>query len=242
MVQTSVLIVDAYPLFRMGLAAALGDGEEFAIAGEARTGADGLRQAQVLAPDVVVCAVDLPDASGIEVARRLRLNRPDTAVILVAAAEAEEQAFDAARVGAAGLFGRDTEPAPLVDGVRRAARGEPVLAESAMARPSLASRVLREFQEVADNGREIEALLVPLTGREIGVLELIAQGNTNRQIANALYLSDQTVKNHIGSILRKLAVNDRTQAVVLALRQGWIELDPQSGSAAPPLAAAGGSG
>jgi DNA-binding NarL/FixJ family response regulator len=241
MVQTRVLLVDHHPLFRLGLAVALSDDGEFAVAGEARTGAEGLEQAQALAPDVVVCAVELPDTSGIEVTRRLKLKRPDTAVILLAAAEDEEQAFDAARVGAAGLFGRHTEPAPLVDGVRRAARGETVLAESAMTQPSLASRLLREFQEMAD-GQAIEPLLVPLSAREIDVLELIAQGNTNRQIANALYLSDQTVKNHIGSILRKLAVNDRTQAVVMALRQGWIGLDAQRNPEAPPPPAAAPSG
>jgi DNA-binding NarL/FixJ family response regulator len=224
MTQTRVLIVDEQPLFRLGLAAALGDDGEFAVVGEAATGAEAVERALSLAPDVVVCEVELPDTSGMEVARRLKVHRPDTSVVLLAAADDEEQLFEAARVGAAGYFGKRTEPAPLLAGLRRAARGESLLADSTLEHPRVASRMLSQFRHLGDDGPEIEPLLVPLSSREMEILELVAQGNTNRQIAHALYLSDQTVKNHITSILRKLAVNDRTQAVVLALRQGWIRV------------------
>lgn len=224
MIQTRVLIVDEHPLFRLGLAAALrGDGE-FAVVGEAATGAEAVERALSLAPDVVVCEVELPDTSGIEVARCLKVQRPDTPVVLLSGADDEEQLFAAARVGAAGFFGKRTEPAPLLAGLRRAARGESLLADSTLEHPAVATRVLTQFRHLADDGREIEPLLVPLSSREMEILDLVAHGNTNRQIAQALYLSDQTVKNHITSILRKLAVNDRTQAVVLALRQGWIRV------------------
>jgi DNA-binding NarL/FixJ family response regulator len=224
MIQTRVLIVDEQPLFRLGLAAALGTDGDFAVVGEAATGEEAVERTLALGPDVVVCNVELPDTSGLEVARRLKVHRPDTPVILLSGTDDDDQLFEAARVGAAGYFGKRTEPAPLLAGLRRAARGESLLAEDTMKHPAVASRVLQQFRHLPDDRRELEPLLVPLSAREMEILDLIAQGNTNRQIALALYLSDQTVKNHITSILRKLAVNDRTQAVVLALGQGWIRV------------------
>jgi DNA-binding NarL/FixJ family response regulator len=222
--QTRVLIVDDHPLFRQGLAWVLRAEPGFVVVGEAASGEEALDRALALRPDVVVCDVQLPDINGVEVTRRLKVHRPDVAVVLLSAFDDEDQLFEAARVGAAGFFLKDTDPEPLVDGVRRAARGESLLDERAIGRPAVASRVLREFQRLNGERRGIEPLLVPLSGREMEILELIAQGKSNKQIAHVLVLSDQTVKNHITSILRKLAVNDRTQAVVFALRQGWIQV------------------
>src|SRR5947209_4336184 len=222
--HTRVLIVDDHPLFRQGLAWALRTEGDFDVVGEAASGEEALAQALDLRPDVVLCDVQLPDANGVEVTRRLKVHLPDVAVVLLSAFDDEDQLFEAARVGAAGFFLKDADPQPLLDGVRRAARGEVLLDERAIGRPAVASRVLREFERMAGEGREIQPLLVPLSGREMEILELIAKGKSNKQIAHVLYLSDQTVKNHITSILRKLAVNDRTQAVVFALRHGWIQV------------------
>jgi DNA-binding NarL/FixJ family response regulator len=224
MPQTRVLIVDDHPLFRQGLACALSAEPDFQVAGEAASGEEAVERALALRPDVVVCDVQLPGVNGVEVARRLKVHLPDVAVLLLSAFDDEDQLFEAARVGAAGFFLKDVDPEPLLDGVRRAARGELLLDERAIGRPAVASRVLREFRSMDGGGRGIEPLLVPLSGREMEILELIAQGQSNKQIALTLFLSDQTVKNHITSILRKLAVNDRTQAVVFALRQGWIQV------------------
>ena len=224
MEQTRILIVDDHPLFRQGLCQALRAEQDFDIVGEAASGEDAVRLARELSPDVVLCDVLLPDASGVEVARTLKVYLPTTAVVLLSAYLDEDQLFEAVRVGAAGFFLKDTTPEPLIDGLRRAAHGESLVDEQAIGRPLVASRVLRQFQHVADQAPEIEPLLVPLSTREIEILDLIAHGNSNKEIARALSLSDQTVKNHITSILRKLAVNDRTQAVVFALRQGWIRV------------------
>jgi DNA-binding NarL/FixJ family response regulator len=222
--RTRVLIVDDHPLFRQGLCWALRTEGDFDVVGEAASGEEAMQRALEAPPDVVLCDVQLPGASGIEVARRLKTHLPDVAVVLLSAFDDEEQWFEATRVGAAGFFLKDTDPEPLLDGIRRVARGEMLIDERTIGRPAVASRVLREFQRMAGEGRELEPLLVPLSGREMEILELIAKGNSNKQIAQALYLSDQTVKNHITSILRKLAVNDRTQAVVFAVRQGWIHV------------------
>ncbi|HLH22210.1 MAG TPA: response regulator transcription factor [Chloroflexota bacterium] len=219
-----VLIVDDHPLFRQGLASALHAAGDFEVAGEAGSGEEALERAARVRPDVVACDVQLPGANGVEVTRRLKVQLPAVAVVLLSAFDDEDVLFEAARVGAAGFFLKAADPEPLLDGIRRAARGEALLDERAIGRPAVASRVLREFQRLSGEGRGIEPLLVPLTPREMEILELIARGNSNKQIAQALFLSDQTVKNHITSILRKLAVNDRTQAVVFALRQGWIQV------------------
>ena len=221
---TRVLIVDDHPLFRQGLAWVLRAESDLEVVGEAATGEEALERALALRPDVVVCDVQLPAANGVEVTRRLKVHLPDVAVVLLSAFDDEDQLFEAARVGAAGFYLKDADPEPLVDGVRRAARGECLLDERAIGRPAVASRVLREFRRMEGDGRGIEPLLVPISPREMEILELIAQGKSNKQIAQVLFLSDQTVKNHITSILRKLAVNDRTQAVVFALRQGWIQV------------------
>src|SRR5207302_10555004 len=117
----------------------------------------------------------LPGMSGVEVTRRLKVHLPDVAVVLLSAFDDEDQLFEAARVGAAGFFLKDADPEPLLDGVRRAARGEILLDERAIGRPAVASRVLREFRRMSSEGRGIEPLLVPLAGREMEILELIAQ-------------------------------------------------------------------
>lgn len=221
--RTRVLVVDSYPLFRQGVCCALSNAE-FEIVGEADCGRDALRLARELTPDVVLCDVRLPDASGVEVAHSLRAHQPDAAVVLLSADGDDEQLFAALRAGAAGVFPKDTAPEPLVDGLRRVARGETLIDERPIERPLIASRVLREFRHRADQDEAIEPLMVPLSAREIEILEHIARGHSNKLIARDLAISDQTVKNHITSILRKLAVNDRTHAVVFALRQGWIDV------------------
>ncbi len=219
-----VLIVDDHPIFRRGLAGVLCAEPDLVVVGEAATGEEAVERAIALRPDVVICDVQLPAMSGVEVTRRLKVHLPDVPVVLLSSFEDEDQLFEAARVGAAGYFLKDVEPEALVEGVRRAAGGEILLDERAIGRPAVASRVLREFRRLDGEERGIEPLLVPISAREMEILELIAQGMSNKQIAQALVLSDQTVKNHITSILRKLAVNDRTQAVVFALRQGWIQV------------------
>jgi DNA-binding NarL/FixJ family response regulator len=222
--RTRVLIVDGQPLFRQGLCWALRTERDFEIVGEASSGQEALRLARELAPDMVLCDVRLPDVTGVDVTRRLKVQRPNLAVVLLSASEDEEQLFEAARVGAAGFFLKDVTAAPLLDALRRAARGESLMEERALDGPALASRVLHQFRQLQGEAGAIEPLFVPLSARETEILELIARGNSNKLIARALSISDQTVKNHITSILRKLAVNDRTQAVVFALRQGWIRV------------------
>lgn len=219
------MIVDDHPLFRQGVRFALDAEPDFDVVGEAADGDQALRMAAELAPDVVLSDVNIPGPDGVEIVRSLKSALPHTGVILMTAYDDEDQLFDAVRVGAAAYFLKDLGPTELMDSIRRVSRGEYLINENVLSKPLVASRVLKQFNDLSASDRDVEPLFVPLSNREIEVLDYIAEGNSNKEIARALGISDQTVKNHITSILRKLAVNDRTQAVVYAIRHGWIRMD-----------------
>jgi DNA-binding NarL/FixJ family response regulator len=220
-----ILVVDDHPLFRQGVRYALEAEPDIEVVGEAADGEQALEMAERLMPDVVLSDVNIPGPDGVEITRALKGALPKTPVILMTAYDDEEQLFNAVRVGAAAYFLKDLGPAELMEGIRRVSRGEYLINESVLSKPMVASQVLKQFTEFAGGDEGGEALFIPLSNREIEVLEQIARGNSNKEIARALKISDQTVKNHITSILRKLAVNDRTQAVVYAIRHGWIKME-----------------
>jgi DNA-binding NarL/FixJ family response regulator len=220
-----VVVADDHPILRHGLRGVLAIEPGLEVVGEAVDGGEAIELVRNLAPDVVLVDVHLPIVDGFSVTRQIKRDQPNTAVILLDANEDEEDLFEAIKVGAAAFYRNDVEPDRLVEGIRRVCTGEYLINEAVVTRPLVASRVLQQFRDLSALGQEVEPLFVPLSAREIEVLDYIARGNSNKEIARALKISDQTVKNHITSILRKLAVNDRTQAVVYALRRGWIKLN-----------------
>ncbi len=220
-----VLVVDDHPLFRQGVRFALDMEPGIEVIGEASDGDEALRMARELAPDVVLSDVNIPGPDGIEIVRTLKNQLPHTSVILMTAYDDEDQLFEAVRVGATAYFLKDLGPEQLMDSIRRVSAGEYLINEAVLTKPLVASRVLKQFNELPSEDEDVEPLFVPLSNREIEVLDRIAHGDSNKVIARNLGISDQTVKNHITSILRKLAVNDRTQAVVYAIRHGWIKMD-----------------
>ena len=143
---------------------------------------------------------------------------------ILAVKEDEDALFDAIKAGAAAFVLKDISPDDLVSVIRRVSSGEYLINDTVFAQPAVASRVLKEFRELAVYGQEAQPIFAPLSPREVQILDNIAQGMTNKQVAYTLTISEQTVKNHMSSILRKLSVNDRTQAVVYAMRQGWIKM------------------
>ncbi len=225
MERVRVLIADDHPIFRQGLRGVLESEPDIEVVGEAADGKQAITLARAVAPDVILVDVHMPGSDGLEVARSVKLHLPRAGIILMTAYDDEEQLFQAIKVGASAFFLKDIRPDELLDGIRRAAQGEYLINESVLTKPLVASRVLKQFRDLSMVGQEMEPLFVPLSAREIEVLDYIARGNSNKEIARALKISDQTVKNHITSILRKLAVNDRTQAVVYALRRGWIKME-----------------
>jgi DNA-binding NarL/FixJ family response regulator len=223
MERISVFLVDGHIIFRQGLRAALSRERDMEVVWEGDDGEEALTQLERLAPDVVLVDSKLAAMSGLELARRVRLHAPKVCVVVLSAYEEEEQLFLAIKAGAAAYFTKDAPPEVLVEGIRRAARGEYLINESVLTRASVASRVLKQFQEMSlTEKRKPGNALGPLSSRQVEILDFMSHGKSNKEIGRELFISDQTVKNHITAMLRKLAVRDRTQAVVLALREGWI--------------------
>jgi len=219
-----ILIVDDHALFRVGIANILGREKDFEIIGEADSSRSAIEAAEQLNPDVILMDASLPSPGGIETTQRIRRELPATAIVVMAAAVDEEELFASIKAGAAAFAVKDISPEDLVHVVRRVSAGEFLINDQVFSKPAVASRVLKEFRELAVYGQEAQPIFAPLSPREVEILDNIAQGMTNKQVAYALSISEQTVKNHMSSILRKLAVNDRTQAVVYAMRQGWIKM------------------
>ncbi|HMM43363.1 MAG TPA: response regulator transcription factor [Thermomicrobiales bacterium] len=227
--QIRVLVVDAHPLYRRGIRSGLDPYPEMDVVGEAAGGAQALDLVADAAPDVVMIDTDLPDMDGLDVARTLKRHYPRLGIVLMTSRDDDEQLFNALRVGAAAYITKDVESRQIVATIRRVARGEYAIDENVMSHPAVAARVLDSFREVARIEESSHDVFSPLTAREVETLEAVALGNTNKEIATLLGISDQTVKNHIASILRKLQVNDRTQAVIFALRHGLIKLENGTG-------------
>lgn len=222
-----VLLVDDHPLFRQGVRHALDGAPDIQIVAEASDGQMAIQMADTLAPDVMLCDINLPGISGLEATRVIRRRNPHIAVVVLTVHEDDEQLFGAIKAGAAAFSTKDVGQDRLLELVRRTGSGEYLINENVVNKPSVASRVLKQFRDLASMEPEDESLFAPLTSREIEILDCIARGMSNKEIARSLLISDQTVKNHITSILRKLAVNDRTQAVIYALRRGWIKMSDE---------------
>jgi DNA-binding NarL/FixJ family response regulator len=221
----TIVVIDDQPLFRVGLKYLLNaEYPEISIVGEAANGQDGLRLVEEMTPDVVLLNAEVEGLNGMEAIRDIKRRVPNIAVVVMTAREDEEKLFYAIKYGAAAYMVKSVEIDDVARIVRRVAEGEYLINDSVLAKPVLASKVLKSFRDLAEEvDQEAEPLYIPLSSREVQVLDYIAKGNSNKEIARAMTISDQTVKNHITSIMRKLAVNDRTQAVVYAMRQGWIK-------------------
>jgi DNA-binding NarL/FixJ family response regulator len=219
-----ILIVDDHALFRVGIANILGREREFDVVGEAADGRAALEMAGMTSPNIVLMDLSLPAPGGLETTQRIRREYPAVAVVVMAQDEDEESLFASIKAGAAAFVIKDISPDDLILVIRRVSQGEFLINDKVFSKPAVASRVLKEFRELAVYGQEAQPIFAPLSPREVEILDNIAQGMTNKQVAYALSISEQTVKNHMSSILRKLSVNDRTQAVVYAMRQGWIRM------------------
>ena len=223
----NILIVDDHPLFRQGIRFSLQEEHDLKVAGDVSTSADALEFIDVTPPDVMLVDLNLRGDDGLELTRKVRKTYPGLGVIVLSQHESDEQAFNALRAGAAAYYSKEIHPAQLAQVVRRVARGEYVINDVMFEEPKVAQRILTQFRDMnRDVVTEAEvdfSLFSPLSEREIEVLEKIAAGSANKEIADTLGISTQTVKNHISSILRKLSLNDRTQAVIYALQRGWID-------------------
>jgi DNA-binding NarL/FixJ family response regulator len=205
-----VLVVDDHPLFRFGLCAALAQRDDIEVVGEAAGGHAAIDLAGAVKPDVVVMDLHLPDLGGVEATRAITNANPQIGVLVLTMFDDSESVFNAMRAGARGYLLKGAEPDELVRAVQAVARGEAIFGQS------IAAQVLRYF-----NGLNASTVSFPeLTAREREVLELIAAGRNNGDIAHVLSLSGKTVRNHVSIIFGKLRVADRAQAIVRAREAG----------------------
>ena len=221
-----VMIVDDHSLLRGGIRRVLEAEADLEVVAEASDGKEGLSLALEMEPDIILMDINLPIMNGLQATREIKSLRPDIGVVVFTAYHDETQALHAIQAGASAYFPKDVTAAELVGAIREVSHGNYVIDDAVLSKPQVAKWLLSQFQAIAPIQAEEDAdeMFLPLSPREMEILQLIARGMSNKEIARELGISRQTVKNHMTSILRKLAVNDRTQAALYALRRGWIRL------------------
>ncbi|MBL7166729.1 MAG: response regulator transcription factor [Dehalococcoidales bacterium] len=219
-----VLVVSQQSLLRHGIEHSLGSTEGMEIIGSVELNDAALADIETSPPDVAVVDVDGYNGYGLSLARRIRQRSPNIGVVLLTSTPNDDQLFQALKVQAAACLDKEVGTDELIAAVERTARGEHPINESLAVRPRVAEKVLSQFQKLAWQ-KDAEDIMSPLTPREIEILNYIAKGYLNKQIAIELGISEQTIKNHVTSILRKLNANARTEAVVLAIKQGVISIN-----------------
>ena len=218
-----VLVVSEQVLFRQGVKRSLSGIEDIEISDTTGVYTSVFTAIYIMPPDVVLVDIDTPSDSGLQLAHNVKQRLPSIGVVVLTSCLDDTLPFQALKAQASAYLSKEVSVDELVDTIRRVARGEYPINESLTAKPRLAEQVLSQFQEPSWLG-EAESFISPLTLREKEVLKCITQGYANKQIANEFDISDQTIKNHVSSILRKLNANSRTDAVVIAAKQGLISI------------------
>ncbi len=217
MTPIRVLIVDDQALFREGLHTLLSVQPAFEVVGEASNGEEALQQALSLRPDVVLMDLRMPVMDGVTATRRLHTLFPDCHVIVLTTFDDDDSVFDGLRAGAVGYLLKDVASAKLYEAIQAAWRGESFL------QPSIAAKVVAEFSRLSSQmPSQVQPLVEPLSDRELDILKQVATGASNKEIAMTFVIAEGTVKNHLTSILRKLEVQDRAQAVLKARQIGIL--------------------
>ena len=214
-----VLIVDDHALFRRGLVMVLEQEKDIDLVGEAGDGAEAVNIAQDTMPDVVLMDVRMPRRGGIEATSQIKAIAPHTKILMLTISDEEADLYDAIKAGASGYLLKEISIEEVANAIRQVHAGQSMIS------PSMASKLLTEFATMVKKTDEKPAAAQPrLTEREMEVLRLVAKGRNNRDIAKELFISENTVKNHIRNILEKLHLHSRMQAVVYAVREKLLEI------------------
>jgi NarL family two-component system response regulator LiaR len=207
-----VLVADDHAIVRKGICALLATEPTIEVVGEAQDGREAMSKASKIQPDVILMDLVMPGMDGLEATRRIRACCPETRILVLTSFAGDDQVFPAIKAGALGYLLKDSAPEDLVQAIQQVYQGESSL------HPSVARKLLRQFSQPAEQIPE------SLTEREVEVLRLVAQGQSNRQIADRLSISEATVRTHVSNILAKLNLCSRTQAALYALREGLATL------------------
>ena len=207
-----VLIVDDHKLVREGLKAVFDQGDEVQVVGEAGSGDEALELVDKVKPDVVLMDISMPGMNGIQATKLIRERHPDAKIVMLTMLDQEGYVYEAVKAGATGYMLKNTSSDDLVHAIQTVFEGKALL------HPDATAQLLKEFVSLADN----KAKDYGLSSREMEVLQLLSQGNTNKEIAKALWISEQTVKTHVAHIFDKLGTSDRTETVATALRNGLV--------------------
>ncbi len=212
MARIRVLVVDDQAIVRRGVMDILAEHEELEVVGEARDGREGIEKAKELAPDVIVMDLNMPNCNGLEATQALQAEMPEVGILMLTISDKEDDLLDAIRFGARGYLVKNSEPDELVQGVLHTARGGVIVS------PSMATMLLGELKAA----KEPEPETSNLSPREQEVLQQVAQGSGNKEIAATLFISENTVKTHLRNIMDKLHLANRSQAVAYAIKKGII--------------------
>lgn len=214
-----VLVVDDHALFRRGLQMVLEQEPDLELVGEASDGTEAVEKAQELMPDVILMDVRMPKRSGIEATVQIRDLMPHVKILMLTISDEEADLYEAIKAGASGYLLKEIPIEEVADAIRSVWAGQSRIS------PSMASKLLNEFAAISKASTEKPEIPAPrLTDREMEVLKLVAKGMNNRDIAKELYISENTVKNHIRNLLEKLHLHSRMEAVVYAVREKMIEI------------------
>ncbi len=215
-----ILIVDDHAIVRKGIRALLATERDLLVIGEACDGAEAISQAQALSPDVILMDLVMPHVDGIQATQRIASQQPGLRILVLTSFAGDDKVFPAIKAGALGYLLKDSSPEELIQAIRQVHRGEPFL------EPSIARKVLTELSTPPKKPLTPD----PLTARELDILRLVAQGHSNKEIAEELCITEMTVRTHVSNILAKLHLASRTQAALYALREGIASLE-ESGAA-----------
>jgi len=216
--KIKVMVSDEQAFFRAGVHQTLSQQPDLEVS-ECDPAQNALELIEAALPDVALLGSDLTSLSGIELGRKIAQYYPNTKVIVLSPDPNDEELFEVIKTAATACLSKKATADELASTIRRAHSGEYPINESLMTRPRVAKQILNQFRGFT---RTMEGVAAPLTKRETQILTYVAEGNTNKEIAHILSISEQTIKNHVSAILRKLNANDRAHAVALALRGGWI--------------------
>lgn len=226
--ETKIVIIDDHQLFREGVKRILDFENSFNVVAEGNDGSEAVTLVERFQPDVVLMDINMPNINGVEATRRLIETFPDTKIIILSIHDDESYVSHALTSGARGYLLKEMDADTLIEAVKIVADGGSYL------HPKVTHNLVNEFRRLSINGQtcsqesqQVTEIYRPyhiLTRRECEVLQLLADGKSNRKIGEELFISEKTVKNHVSNILQKMNVNDRTQAVVVAIKNGWAEV------------------